>query len=282
MNGILVVDKEKGYTSRDVVNVVGKKLGTKKIGHTGTLDPIATGVLVLCVGRCLKCQELLVSNDKVYEARVRLGIVTDTLDITGVILEENSFDDITNEMVKSSLSSFKGSIRQEVPKYSAVSVNGKRLYEYARKGIEVELPVREVMIYDIELVDELENGEFSFRCKVSKGTYIRSLIRDIGKCLGCGAVMLELKRIKQGNFDIRDAYSLEDIKNNNYKLLSPLDVLDIPSIVVDRDMEFKIRNGQVIKKFFDGDMVMVLNCDKELLAIYKGLDNGLSKPYKMF
>lgn len=282
MNGILVVDKEKGYTSRDIVNIVSKKLGTKKVGHTGTLDPIATGVLVLCIGKSLKLTELLVSNDKVYEAVVKLGIETDTLDVTGRTVVEEAVGDVDRKRLIEVLDSFKGKIKQEVPKYSAVSVNGKRLYEYARKGIEVELPVREVEIYDIELVSDIVNNEFTFRCRVSKGTYIRSLIRDIGYNLGTVATMKELRRIKQGIFDVKDAFSLNDINNDKFKIVSPMDILDIPKVIVDRNMEFRIRNGQVLKKFFDSDMAMILNEDKELLAIYKRLENDFVKPYKMF
>lgn len=282
MNGILVVDKEKGYTSRDVVNVVSKKLGTKKVGHTGTLDPIATGVLVLCIGKSLKLTELLVSNDKEYEAVVKLGIETDTLDITGKVEKEMDVSVISCEQLEKVLDSFKGKIKQEVPKYSAVSVNGKRLYEYARRNIEVELPVREVEIFDIKLISDIINNEFTFRCKVSKGTYIRSLIRDIGKALGVVATMKELKRIRQGIFDIEESYSLEDINNDKFEIIDPVSVLDIPKVIVDSDMEFKIKNGQVLKSFFDSEMAMILNKNNELLAIYKKKEDGFVKPYKMF
>ena len=282
MNGILVIDKEKGYTSRDIVNIVSKKLGTKKVGHTGTLDPIATGVLVLCIGKSLKLTELLVSNDKEYIARVRLGIETDTLDITGNIVKESKVKDITREDIEKVLNKFKGKINQEVPKYSAVSVNGKRLYEYARNDIYVKLPVREVEVFEIELISDIVDNEFSFRCRVSKGTYIRSLSRDIGYELGNCATMVELKRIKQGMFDINEAYSLKDIENDNYKILNPIDVLDIPKVVVSEDMEFRVINGQVLKKFFAGDIAMILNKNNELLAIYKDYNDGYVKPYKMF
>lgn len=282
MNGILVIDKEKGYTSRDIVNIVGKKLGTKKVGHTGTLDPIATGVLVLCIGKSLKLTELLVSNDKEYIARVKLGIETDTLDITGNIVKESKVKDITKEDIEKVLNKFKGKIKQEVPKYSAVSVNGKRLYEYARNGINVKLPVRDVEVFEIELISDVVDNEFSFRCRVSKGTYIRSLIRDIGYELGNCATMVELRRVKQGMFDISEAYSLENIENADYKILNPIDVLDIPKVVVDEDMEFRVRNGQVLKKFFDGDIAMILNNNNQLLAIYKNYNDGYVKPYKMF
>ena len=174
-----------------------------------------------------------------------------------------------------------GKIKQEVPKYSAVHVNGKRLYEYARNNIEVELPKREVEIFDLRLVSDIKNNEFSISCIVSKGTYIRSLVRDIGISLGTCATMTELRRIKQGIFDIEQAYTLEDIEKDNYKLLDPKDILNIPKVIVDKDLEFKIKNGQVLKRFFDSDMAMILNQNNELLAIYKKKDMEYVKPFKM-
>lgn len=281
MNGILVVDKKKGYTSRDIVNIVSKKLKTKKVGHTGTLDPIATGVLVLLIGKSLKLTEILVSDTKEYIAKIKLGIQTDTLDITGNIVKKYDVGNITKEDITRVLAKYMGKIKQEVPKYSAVHVNGKRLYEYARNNIEVELPKREVEIFDLRLVSDIKNNEFSISCIVSKGTYIRSLVRDIGISLGTCATMTELRRIKQGIFDIEQAYTLEDIEKDNYKLLDPKDILNIPKVIVDKDLEFKIKNGQVLKRFFDSDMAMILNQNNELLAIYKKKDMEYVKPFKM-
>jgi tRNA pseudouridine55 synthase len=281
MNGILVIDKEEGYTSRDIVNIVSKQLKIKKIGHTGTLDPLATGVLVLCLGKSLKVVELLVSNDKEYIATVKLGIETDTLDITGKKIYESNIPNFTKEDIIAVLNNFKGRIKQEVPKYSAVKVKGKKLYEYARNGVDVELPVREVNIYDIELLN-FNKDEFTFRCLVSKGTYIRSLIRDIGHSLGIYATMKSLRRTKQGIFSLNDSYSIRDIENNNYKLLDPKDILDIPKIIIDEVLEKKIRNGQVLEKFFNSEMAMILTKDNDLLAIYKDYKDGYVKPYKMF
>ena len=282
MNGILIVDKPKDYTSRDVINILNKELNTKKIGHTGTLDPIATGVLVVCIGKALKLSELLVNETKEYIATVKLGIETDTLDITGNITKEKEVSNITLEMIKDTLNKFKGKLKQTVPKYSAISVNGKRLYEYARNNEEVKLPEREVEIFNIELISNLENNTFTFKCLVSKGTYIRSLIRDIGLSLDNYATMTELRRVKQGTFTIDDSYTLEDIKNNKHKLISIEEAVDLPRITVDKELEFKIKNGQVLKKFFEDDMAMIFNENKELLAIYKKKDKYYCKPYKMF
>lgn len=282
MNGILVIHKEAGYTSRDVVNVVSKALGTKKVGHTGTLDPLATGVLVLCVGKCLKLVELLTNHDKEYVAKIRLGLETDTLDITGNVIKKVDVPNQSKEDVKRVLKSFVGKIEQEVPKYSAIKVNGKKLYEYARAGIEVKLPVRQVEIYDLDLISDIQANEFVIKCHVSKGTYIRSLVRDIGLSLGTVATMVELERIKLGNFSLEDAYSLQDVKEGNYRLLNPVDVLDLPKVIVDEKLEKKIKNGQVLKKFFNEDMAMIINHEQELIAIYQKKDEDLVKPYRMF
>ena len=282
MNGILAIYKEKGYTSRDVVNILGKELGTKKVGHTGTLDPMATGVLVVCVGQGLKLVELLTDHDKEYIAKVRLGIETDTLDITGNVLKEETIKKYSKEEVEEVLKKFVGKIKQQVPKYAAVKVNGKKLYEYARNGEEVDLPIREVEIYDLKLASEVKNNEFYIKCHVSKGTYIRSLVRDIGYTLGTCATMTELERTKLGNFSLEDTYTLEDIRSGMYSIFSIEEVLELPKVVVDGNMEKKIRNGCVLDKFFDDDMVMIMNEDNQLIAIYNSIDEKKVKPYRMF
>ena len=275
MNGIILIDKPKDYTSRDIVNIVSKKLQTKKVGHTGTLDPLATGLLVLCIGKTLKLSELLVSTKKEYIATMTFGIETDTLDITGNIVKRDSkTKKITTKDIETVLKKYTGKIIQEVPKYSSVKVNGKKLYEYARKGEEVE-------IFNIEPLSEINNNTFTFKCTVSKGTYIRSLIRDIGVSLGTYATMSALRRTKQGIFNIEDAYTLEDIENNNYKILDAKDVLKLPKVIVDKNLEFKVKNGQVLTKFFKEDKAMIINQNNELLAIYQKKDDTYVKPYKM-
>ena len=282
MNGIILIDKPKDYTSRDIVNIVSKKLQTKKVGHTGTLDPLATGLLVLCIGKTLKLSELLVSTKKEYIATMTFGIETDTLDITGNIVKRDSKQKkITTKDIETVLKKYTGKIIQEVPKYSSVKVNGKKLYEYARKGEEVALPKREVEIFNIEPLSEINNSTFTFKCTVSKGTYIRSLIRDIGVSLGTYATMSDLRRTKQGIFNIEDAYTLEDIENNNYKILDAKDVLKLPKVIVDKNLEFKVKNGQVLTKFFKEDKAMIINQNNELLAIYQKKDDTYVKPYKM-
>lgn len=287
MDNIIVVNKDKDYTSRDVVNVIGKIFNTKKVGHTGTLDPLATGVLIVCMNKALKVVDLITASDKEYIAKVVLGLDTDTLDITGNIINECKTD-VNVDMVKSVLNSFVGKSIQEVPKYSAVKVNGKKLYEYARNGIDVELPKREIQIFDIELISDIDivdgHQEFSFRVKVSKGTYIRSLIRDIGVKLGCFACMKELTRTKQGKFSIDESYTLNDIKNGNYKLLNIKDVIDIEKVVVLDNMLFKIKNGMILDKFFISDKALILDNNGNEIGIYKtyNKDSNKVKPDKIF
>lgn len=282
-NGILIVNKPSGITSRDVVNIVGKTLNTKKVGHTGTLDPMATGVLVLCLGNALKVCEIITANDKEYTAKVILGIETETLDTTSPIINTKKTN-ITKEEIEKVLNSFKGSYLQEVPKYSAVKINGKKLYEYAREGKEIELPKKMVTIYDIQLISDItyynDTTSFYIKTTVSKGTYIRSLIRDIGYKLNTYGCMDSLERTRQGIFNIDNSYTLEEIKNNNYKLLSIEESLpNIPLVEVDNKTLFKIRNGVKLKKFFDGDMAIIKDKNK-VVAIYKN-DLNESKLFKM-
>lgn len=265
-NGILIINKDKDYTSRDVVNVISKEFGTKKAGHNGTLDPLATGVLVICLNRYTKLNKLLASNEKEYIAEVTLGIKTDTLDIEGTVLEKKETYINKNDLEKA-LQKFVGDYEQEVPIYSAIKVNGKKLYEYARSGEEVILPKKKVTIKKIELLD-FEGDKFTFKCLVSKGTYIRSLIRDILDDLGVIGTMSNLTRTKQGIFDIKDAYSLEEVRKGNYKLLNIKDVLDIDKVTVSNDLKFKILNGNKIKGNYS-DMVLFLDEDGRELAIYK-------------
>lgn len=285
MNGLVVIDKDKGYTSRDVVNIVSGVLGTKRVGHTGTLDPLATGVMVVGVGKGLKVSELITGFDKVYEARVIIGYETETLDMEGNIVKRGRFD-YTKGDIERVIREFPREYEQVVPIYSAVKVNGKRLYKSARRGDIVDLPKRMVSIYELVLISDVEVFEnytsFDIRCKVSKGTYIRSLVRDIGEMLGSYGTLMDLRRIRQGNFGLGGAYSIKDIKSGNFELKKIGEVLDIPKIWVSDDMLFKIRNGCKVKKFFEGDMVLVMDGDSEV-AIYRVSeeDEKIAKVYKM-
>lgn len=282
MNGILIVNKPQDFTSRDVVNKIGGILRTKKIGHTGTLDPIATGVLVICIGNTTKLCEVLTSENKEYIATIKLGIKTDTLDTTGEIIERKDFN-ITESQIKEVLSSFLGQSTQVTPIYSAVKVNGKKLYEYAREGIKVELPNREINITNIELIS-FNNDEIVFKTTVSKGTYIRALIDDICKKLNTVGTMSSLIRTKQGNFNIEDSYTIEDIENGNCKLITIEEALStLESITIEEDTYNKVKNGAIIDKIFKNDIANLVYKDK-IVAIYQTYhsDNSKAKPFKMF
>ena len=278
MDGILIVNKPKGVTSRDVVNDVCRVFGTPKVGHTGTLDPLATGVLVIVLGNATKLTVELTSFDKEYVAEVTLGIKTDTLDITGNILEKKECS-ISKEEVEKVLYNFPKSYNQEVPIYSAIKVKGKKLYEYARNNELVELPRKEVKIFNLELISFTENT-FTFKTTVSKGTYIRSLIRDICNELKVLGTMSNLTRTRQGNFKLENAQEI-DIKNN----LIPIEEVlkDYFSIELDSDLEKKVLNGSLIDNVYNEEKV-IFRKNKKVLAIYKiyEKDNTKMKPDKMF
>ena len=212
MTGIILLDKPKGITSFGAVARIRRICSEKKCGHTGTLDPMATGVLTVMLGGGTRFIELLPSHDKAYAATFRLGTVTDTLDITGKVLETREVN-VTAEQVKEKLKDFVGEISQLPPMYSAVSVDGQRLYDLARQGIEVERTPRNVTIFSIDVLSENEEtGEYEISVECSSGTYIRTLIADLGEALGCGAVMTELRRTKANGFEIEKAVTLEQLE----------------------------------------------------------------------
>lgn len=288
MDGILLVKKEKGYTSRDIVNLVGKFLSTKKIGHTGTLDPMAEGLLVLCVGKGTKLVEVLTHETKEYEGEITLGISTDTYDKEGTILEECSAFK-TKEEIEHALSSLVGTYLQEVPIYSAVKKDGKKLYQYAREGNEVELPKREVTIFHLDLTSEITYPEkktiFSFCAKVSKGTYIRSLACDIAKKLNTIGMLSKLNRTKVGEYSIQDADTLEDIEKGKYHIISiPEALKNIKQVLPNPALENKIRNGALIENHYEEDVILFLDKNNEAIALYKVYekDKTKMKPWKMF
>ncbi len=253
MNGIIIINKPTGYTSRDIVNIISKKLKTKKVGHTGTLDPLASGVLVITVGRYTKLGEMLTSLDKEYISEIKLGIKTDTLDITGNILEKKDFN-VTKEDVEKVFKKFIGKYEMEVPKYSAVKINGKKLYEYARNNEDIALPIKTVEVKELELID-YQDDIIKFRTKVEKGTYIRSLIRDICKKLNTIGTMNSLIRTKQGSFSLENAQELED----DYNLLKITDVLNIKTYNL---------NDEEYQKVINGNALVLNNNEEQLLLVY--------------
>lgn len=265
MNGFILVNKKKSMTSRDVVNSLIKILNTKKIGHTGTLDPFAEGLLLVAVNKGLKVVKLLNYKDKEYIAKVRLGIKTDTLDITGNILEERK-EDLNKEELEEVLQNFIGDYSYEVPIYSAIKINGKKLYEYAREGKKVEIPIKDSYIYDIKLIN-IEENSFTFSVKVSNGTYIRALVRDISKKLNKIMTLEELTRTKIDSLLLKDAYTLEDIKNNNFKLLKINDLLNYKEVELSGYLEAKVLNGNKIKLKEKEDNILFIK-ETEEIAVY--------------
>lgn len=278
MNGVIVVNKPKGITSRDVVNKLVKVFGTKSIGHIGTLDPMATGVLVCLIGKYTKLGSIMVNHDKEYIATFKLNVLTDTLDIEGKVLD-TADKKISLEDMQGAIEHFNGlTYMQEVPIYSAVKVNGKKLYDYARNNEDVILPKREVTIYKLELVSF--EDEVKIKCKVSKGTYIRALIRDICAYLGTYGVMTDLVRTKLGDYDISDAYSLDEISDGKYKLYSLEDIFDLDVRYINDDNHKQIYNGNIVKDK-NSNYILYKEGDKAV-AFYTRINEEELKPLIMF
>ena len=299
MNGVINVYKEKGFTSFDVVAKLRGILKTKKIGHTGTLDPDATGVLPVCIGNATKLCDMLTDKNKVYRVVMQLGIVTDTLDITGKILETHDVTVKRDEVIHA-VNSFVGEISQIPPMYSAIKVNGKKLYELARQGIEIERKERKVIIEKIDIENILEDNdgivkEVIMNVYCSKGTYIRTLCDDIGRKLMCGACMKELERIKSGVFDKETAHTLSEIEcfansGRTGELLIPTDkILDVYNkAVVSEAALIHLKNGN---KLYDSEFVScpergkirVYDSNEVFYAIYEwDMTEEVYRPVKMF
>ena len=289
-DGVLLVDKPLGMTSRDVVNKVCKILKTKKIGHTGTLDPNASGVLVLCVGPSTKIVQFLTSEDKEYVAEITLGISSDTLDLDGEILRREAVSEFSEEKLLEVLENFKGASKQVPPMYSAIKINGKRLHELAREGKEVERKERDIFIQSLDLISHLkfEDGmsKFKIQTRVSKGTYIRTLAADIGEALGYPALMSSLRRISQGEFDISDSHTLEQIEANEFTYISKSDAMKSMNHfeITDSDLMKRINNGAIIDRVNESDEDVALYYEDKILAVYKiySKDNMKMKPVRVF
>ena len=297
INGIISIHKEKGYTSHDVVAKLRRIVGQKKIGHTGTLDPDATGVLPVCFGKATKLCDMLTDKNKTYETVLLLGQVTDTQDVSGQVLESHDFESITEEQVRNTVASFVGDILQVPPMYSALKVNGKKLYELAREGIEVERKARPVTILDIE-IKEISLPRVTMKVSCSKGTYIRTLCHDIGQALGCGACMEELVRTKVSRFELQESVTLAQVEEYQnagriQELLTPIDAMFSAYEAVSLKEEFLplVYNGNVFMPkhleqpiaLEDGKKVRVYNEKNQFLAIYKYVkENHLFKIEKMF
>lgn len=249
LNGVINVYKPAGITSNGVVTRIRKLTGIKKVGHTGTLDPEARGVLPICIGKATKVAGMLTDAHKGYRTKIKLGITTDTQDLTGNVLTEHEVNISEEEFLKT-VESFVGEISQVPPMYSALKHNGQPLYKLARKGIEIERKPRIITIFDIK-VTGFSGTEATFEVFCSKGTYIRTLCADIGEKLGVGAVMAELERIKSGPFDLENSIKLELLEENpdliEENIISPDALFNYEKITVNKKLEEKIKNGQPVK-----------------------------------
>ena len=287
MEGIIVVNKPKGITSFDVIRKLKKILKTKKIGHTGTLDPLATGVMLVCVGKATKLAADLEAKDKVYIADFDIGYATDTYDIEGKKIAENIIE-VSKENLEQSIKKFIGNIKQVPPMYSAIKIDGNKLYHLARKGIEVERPERDVTIEYINLLDFKDN-KAKIETKVSKGCYIRSLIYDIGQDLGTYATMTALQRKQVGDYSLEDSYSLEQIEemvlNNDFKFLKTIEEIfsyDKYSLQTEKELTlYKNGNTVKIKENLENKKYRIYFQD-EFIGLANVENNNLLKGYKYY
>lgn len=301
MEGVLLLNKPTGMTSHDCVAKMRRLAKTKKVGHTGTLDPDVTGVLPICLGRATKIVEYLTAATKTYEAEITIGYSTTTEDASGEVVERKSVESpITKLMVEDVLQSMVGTIEQVPPMYSAVKVNGKKLYEYARAGIEIDRPARLITINELVLLGDVIKKDglvtFRFRVTCSKGTYVRTLAVMIGERLGFPAHMSHLIRTKSGNFHLNECYTFEEIeeaaeKNELHKYLLPIGnaLNDLPKLLIHDTLAEKVKNGAVLElptPFHDieaGSPIIIFNEEHQCLAIYSKhpTKSHLMKPIKV-
>ena len=269
MDGIFLINKEKGCSSFDVIRTLKRKFSEKKMGHTGTLDPFAEGLLIVCLGKATKAIPFLEDDDKDYLAVLSLGKETDTLDLDGKIINEKEVGNISKDDVENSFKKFLGEITQTPPKYSALKKNGIPLYEYARKNIDVEIPSRKVYISKLELKN-YNDKEITFFASVSKGTYIRSLGYDIALALNTVGHLKSLTRTRIGTHFLDESKKIEDLTIND--LLPIENFIKYPKVVADEKMVKDIKNGKQLFLPYQGNRILLMNGD-EALAIYEYVDN---------
>ena len=286
MNGIILIDKPQGWTSHDVVGKLRGILHERRIGHSGTLDPLATGLLVVFIGRATRAVEFAEADRKEYIAGLRLGMSTDTQDITGRIISKET--DIPDEPeVRIAIERFRGELEQIPPMYSAVKIGGKKLYELARKGESIERKPRHITIFGLEITGRSDN-DYILDVVCSKGTYIRTLCHDIGAALGCGGCMSSLRRTKSGVFSVDNAYTIAEIqeaadRGEEEKLLLPIDTLfaGYTKLSVDADSEKKLKNGCIINTSSTDGRFRVYSEDGEFLLL-GDVKDGVMKTVKNF
>ena len=283
-NGIIIIDKPAGWTSMDVCAKLRGILHEKRVGHAGTLDPMATGVLPVFVGQATKAVSFAENGRKVYETVLQLGRVTDTQDTTGETLEERAVT-VTADAVRAALPRFLGEIEQIPPMYSAIKVNGQKLYDLARQGKEVARKPRRITIYDLALTEELGNGQYALRVECSKGTYIRTLCHDLGQALGCGGCMAALRRTEASGFGIGEAVTLEDAAREGEALLRPLDSLFrvYPAFTIpNAALEKKCLCGNPLRVSLADGIYRVYGCDGTFLALSEARDGLLTSKRNFF
>ena len=283
-NGIIIIDKPAGWTSMDVCAKLRGILHEKRVGHAGTLDPMATGVLPVFVGQATKAVSFAENGRKVYEAVLQLGRVTDTQDTTGETLEERAVT-VTADNMRAALPRFLGEIEQIPPMYSAIKVNGQKLYDLARQGKEVARKPRRITIYDLALTEELGNGQYALRVECSKGTYIRTLCHDLGQALGCGGCMAALRRTEASGFGIGEAVTLEDAAREGEALLRPLDSLFrvYPAFTIpNAALEKKCLCGNPLRVSLADGIYRVYGCDGTFLALSVARDGLLTSKRNFF
>lgn len=278
MDGLLVVNKPKGLTSHDVVNIIRKIFKTKQVGHLGTLDPLATGVLVICIGSATKLVQFLENVKKTYICEVTLGIETDSYDITGNVINKIDVSGFDLKKIDEVLDSFKGRSKQLPPLFSAIKKDGKKLYEYARKNIDVKVDARDIEIFDIKRVSNFNviDGtiKFSFETEVSKGTYIRSICHDLGQKLKTYGTLSNLERTKNGDFSINKSYTLEQIENGEYELIKMEDAVKSYPVISCEALVMKARHGMKISfndiknELNELPSVVSVIFNEKLIAIY--------------
>ena len=283
MNGIVIVDKPQGWTSQDVVSKLRGVFRTRRIGHGGTLDPMATGVLPVFVGRATRGVEFFEHADKTYEAVLKLGVATDTEDITGTVLEEKTVN-VTREQFLSVLEQFRGEIDQIPPMYSALKVNGQKLYDLARQGKKVERKSRKITIFRLECL-EFSGDSARLLVHCSKGTYIRTLCKDIGESLGCGGCMAALRRVQAGAYRIENAVSLEELvaAQTPESYLAPVDSLfcDYEKVVLTPNQEKRCRNGNSFSVTMADGKYRAYSQSGEFLMLAQ-VENGIMSTVKSF
>ena len=283
MNGIVIVDKPQGWTSQDVTARLRRVFNTRRIGHGGTLDPMATGVLPVFVGRATRGVEFFEHAEKVYETVLKPGITTDTEDITGTVLtEQDAF--ITGEMLEEVLAKFRGDIMQVPPMYSALKVNGQKLYDLARKGKEVERQPRPITIHELTLLG-MEAEGIRLRVRCSKGTYIRTLCKDIGQALGCGGCMAALRRVAAGEYTAEEAVPLQVLleTENPEQYLRPVDSMfrNYPQVTLSEKQEIRCRNGNSFSVQMAEGTYRAYGRNGEFLMLAK-VENGVMSTIKSF